>query len=275
MKGAARLAPALMWLALLGPLTPWPPLSGTAAAEEYRPVIGQRGKDVIWVPTPGNLIEAMLDAAGVTPDDHVIDLGSGDGRIVIAAARRGARALGIEYNPDLTELSRRNAEAAGVADRARFATADIFSSDLTRATVVTLYLLPDLNLRLRPTLLGLAPGTRVVSHAFHMGEWEPDETIFLADREAYLWIVPARAGGVWSLHDGGTPSELRIAQNFQKIEGTVRPGLPIAGGRILGDRISFRAGDASYEGRIAGDAMEGTVTAGGIGRTWSASRTGR
>ena len=275
MKGAARLAPALMWLALLGPLTPWPPLSGTAAAEEYRPVIGQRGKDVIWVPTPGNLIEAMLDAAGVTPDDHVIDLGSGDGRIVIAAARRGARALGIEYNPDLTELSRRNAEAAGVADRARFATADIFSSDLTRATVVTLYLLPDLNLRLRPTLLGLAPGTRVVSHAFHMGEWEPDETIFLADREAYLWIVPARADGVWTLHNGDTSSELRLVQNFQKLEGTLRPGLPIAGGRIRGNRVSFRAGDASWEGRIAGDAMEGTVTSGGVRRTWSAARTGR
>lgn len=274
MKGAARLAPALILLALLGPLTPWPPLSG-AAAEEYRPVIGQRGKDVIWVPTPENLIEAMLDTAGVTPDDYVIDLGSGDGRIVIAAARRGARALGIEYNPDLTELSRRNAEAAGVADRARFVTADIFSSDLTRATVVTLYLLPDLNLRLRPTLLGLAPGTRVVSHAFHMGEWEPDETILLADREAYLWIVPARADGVWTLHDGDTPSELRLAQNFQKIEGTLRPGLPIAGGRVRGDRVSFRAGDASWEGRIEGDAMEGTVTTGGVRCTWSAARTGR
>ena len=251
------------------------PAARPTAAEDYRPVVGQRGKDVIWVPTPGDFIEAMLDAARVTPADYVIDLGSGDGRIVIAAARRGARALGIEYNPDLTELSRRNAETAGVADRARFVTADIFASDLGRATVITLYLLPDLNLRLRPTLLGLAPGTRVVSHAFHMGEWTPDETLLVADREAYLWIVPARAGGVWSLRNGGTPSELRIVQNFQKIEGTVRPGLPIAGGRILGDRISFRAGDASYEGRITGDAMEGTVTAGGIGRTWSASRTGR
>ncbi|MBN2339404.1 MAG: methyltransferase domain-containing protein [Acidobacteria bacterium] len=275
MNRAARLAPVLMMLALLGSSPPWLTVSGTAVAQEYRPFIGQRGKDVIWVPTPENLIEAMLDAAGVTPGDYVIDLGSGDGRIVVAAARRGARALGIEYNPDLTELSRRNAEAAGVADRARFVTADIFSSDLTRATVVTLYLLPDLNLRLRPTLLGLAPGTRVVSHAFHMGEWAPDETILLADREAYLWIVPARADGAWTLRDGDTPSELRIVQNFQKIEGTLRPGLPIEGGRVLGDRVSFRAGDASYEGRIAGDAMEGTVTTGGVRRTWSAARAGR
>jgi tRNA G37 N-methylase Trm5 len=163
-----------------------------AQVQEYEPTIGQEGKDVIWVPTPDNLIEAMLDAAKVTSADTVIDLGSGDGRIVIAAAKGGAHATGFEYNPDMVELSRRNAEKAGVADRASFVKADIFETDFSRATVVTMYLLPQLNLRLRPSILNLKPGTRVVSNSFSMGEWEADQTLDVDGRTAYVWYVPAK-----------------------------------------------------------------------------------
>ena len=167
-------------------------------AQEYEPYVGQEGKDVIWVPTQDKLVEAMLDMAKVTPADFVMDLGSGDGRIVIAAAKRGARALGIEYNPDMVELSKRKAKEAGVSDKASFVKADIFESDLSRATVITMYLLPNLNLKLRPALLELRPGTRIVSHDFTMGDWEADETISADAATAHLWIVPAKVDGLWT-----------------------------------------------------------------------------
>jgi SAM-dependent methyltransferase len=166
-----------------------------ASAQEFEPSIGQEGKDVIWVPTPDSLVEAMLDVAKVTPSDYVIDLGSGDGRIVIAAAKRGARAVGFEFNPDMVALSRRNAEKEGVSDKATFVNADLFESDFSKATVITMYLLPQLNLKLRPKLLDLKPGTRIVSHAFTMGEWNPDKTVEREGRTAYLWIVPAKTEG--------------------------------------------------------------------------------
>src|ERR671914_212579 len=147
-----------------------------AAKQEYEPQVGQEGKDVIWVPTSQALVDKMLDMAKVTPKDYVIDLGSGDGRTVITAAKRGAKALGIEYNPDMVELSKRNAAKAGVSDKANFAKADLFESDFSKATVITMFLLPDINLKLRPKLLNLRPGTRIVSNSFTMGDWKPDES---------------------------------------------------------------------------------------------------
>jgi SAM-dependent methyltransferase len=178
-----------------------------AQAQEYQPQVGQEGKDVVWVPTPQALVNKMLDMAQVTPKDFVIDLGSGDGRTVITAAKRGVRALGIEYNPDMVELSKRNAAKEGVADKARFVKADIFETDFSRATVITMFLLPDLNIKLRPKILDLKPGTRIVSNSFTMGEWNADETATVSeDCSAYctalLWIVPAKVEGTWQLPQG-------------------------------------------------------------------------
>ena len=250
-----------------------------AAQEEYQPQVGQEGKDVVWVPTPQPLVEKMLDMAKVTPKDYVIDLGSGDGRTVIAAAKRGARALGIEYNPDLVGLSKRNAAKEGVGDRAHFVQADLFESDFSQATVITMFLLPEINLKLRPRILELKPGTRIVSNSFTMGEWTADETATVSDGcsaycTALLWIVPAKVEGTWQLPGG----ELTLKQNFQMISGTFKFGnstSPITNGRLRGDQISFSAGGAQYTGRVSGNAMEGTVKTVGGGGTWSATRAGK
>jgi SAM-dependent methyltransferase len=213
---------------------------------EFKPTVGQMGKDVVWVPSPQTLVDKMLDMAKVTPQDFVMDLGSGDGRTVITAAKRGARSLGVEYNPDMVALSRRNAAAQGVSDKARFVQADIFESDLSQATVITLFLLPDLNLRLRPAILALKPGTRVVSNTFNMGDWESDETFALGCDSyctAHLWVVPARVAGKWQLQQG----ELTLRQEFQKITGTLANGasaVPISDGKLRGDEIMFVAGGA-------------------------------
>ena len=244
------------------------------ATQEFTPTVGQSGKDVVWVPSPQALVDKMLDMAKVTPADYVMDLGSGDGRTVITAAKRGARTRGIEYNPDMVVLSRRNAEKAGVSDKATFVQADIFQSDLSRATVITLFLLTELNLKLRPAILSLKPGTRVASNTFKMGEWEPDETFELgcdAYCTAYLWIVPARAEGKWRIPQG----ELTLKQEFQKVTGTLRNGastLPISSGRLRGDEISFMAGGSEYRGRVGDRAIEGTVRSGGSNSAWSARR---
>src|SRR6266403_5806912 len=177
------------------------------AKDEFQPQVGQQGKDVIWVPTPQALVDKMLDMAKVTPKDYVMDLGSGDGRTVITAAKRGAKARGIEYNPDMVELSKRNAAKEGVSDKASFVNADLFESDFSDATVITLFLLPDINIRLRPKILNLKPGTRIVSNSFTMGDWSSDDTVNVKDScasycIAYLWIVPAQVDGVWQLNDG-------------------------------------------------------------------------
>ena len=244
------------------------------AQSEYKPEVGQAGKDVVWVPSPQALVDKMLDMAKVTPADFVMDLGSGDGRTVITAAKRGARALGIEYNPDMVALSRRNADKAGVNGKAQFVQADIFQSDISKATVITLFLLPDLNLRLRPTILSLKPGTRIVSNSFKMGDWEPDETFDLKCESfctAYLWIVPAKVEGKWRLAQG----ELTLKQEFQKLTGTLRTGassLAISAGTLHGDEISFTAGGAEYRGRVNGSAIEGTVKTGAGALPWSARR---
>ncbi len=244
-------------------------------SEEYEPYIGQPGKDVVWVPTGEDLVEKMLDIAEVTPKDFVIDLGSGDGRTVIAAAKRGATALGIEYNPDMVELSIRNAMEAGVSDKATFINADIFESDFSKASVITMFLLPQINLKLRPTILDMKPGTRVVSNSFTMEDWTADETINLEEGcttwcTAYFWIVPAKVEGQWQLKDG----ELNLSQKFQAITGTLEVnGEEIAvTGKLKGDQISFSSDEAEYSGSVNGDTMSGTLKSESGNGAWEAVR---
>jgi hypothetical protein len=237
----------------------------------FEPTVGQAGKDVVWVPTPETLVEKMLDMAKVTAADFVIDLGSGDGRTVIAAAKRGARALGIEYNPEMVELSKRNAAAAGVSDKATFVKADIFESDFSKATVITMFLLPSLNLQLRPKILDLAPGTRVVSNSFTMEAWQDDDTVTLGQDctswcTAHFWIVPAKVNGAWKMPSG----TLTLNQEFQMVSGTLGTQ-QVTAGRLRGNDITFTVGDAEYTGRVNGDTMSGTIK-GGPGGNWSATR---
>jgi hypothetical protein len=237
----------------------------------FEPTVGQGGKDVVWVPTPQALVNKMLEMAKVTPSDYLMDLGSGDGRTVITAAKRGVKALGIEYNPDMVALSQRNAAAAGVSDKATFVKADIFESDFSKATVITLFLLPDLNLRLRPKLLEMAPGTRVVSNSFRMEAWEPDETATVSDDcvswcTALLWIVPAKVEGTWRTPQG----DLTLTQQFQVISGTLG-STAISNGKLHGNDITFSAGDAQYTGKVSGNSMQGTIK-GGKGGTWTATK---
>ena len=250
------------------PLLDYP--ASAQPATDYQPSVGQEGKDVIWVPTPQALVDKMLDMAKVTPKDYVIDLGSGDGRTVITAAKRGSKALGIEYNPDMVELSKRNAAKDGVSDKASFMKADLFESDFSQAQVITMFLLSSINIKLRPKILDLKPGTRIVSNTFDMGEWKPDETATLPGCNswctAHLWIVPAKTEGTWKLPQG----ELTIKQSFQMINGTLKSAnatTPV-NGKLNGDQISFSAGNSSYTGRVNGNAMEGTVG----GNKWSATR---
>jgi SAM-dependent methyltransferase len=251
------------------------------AYSDYVPVPYQEGKDVVWVPTALALANKMLDLAIVTSQDYVIDLGSGDGRIVITAAKRGARSLGIEYNPDLVALSIRNAAKEGVGDKAQFIQADLFQSDFSQATVITMFLLPEINLKLRPIILNLKPGTRVVSNSFNMKEWTPDKTVSVrvdegCDNnfcEAYLWIVPAKVAGQWKLPQG----ELLLNQSFQVISGTLKSGpnaVEITNGRLSGDLISFTAGNSQYTGKVSGNTMQGTFILNGSNATWNAVREG-
>ncbi len=244
----------------------------------FAPEIGRPGKDVIWVPSPDPLVDTMLEIAHVTDRDVVMDLGSGDGRTVIAAARLGAQAIGIEYDRELVELSRARAEAAGVADRATFVAADLFETDLSPATVITMFLLPDLNARLRPRLLDLEPGTRVVSNTWDLEDWEADETVVLDPCPGFctalLWIVPARVAGTWELPGG----QLLLEQQFQMVTGTLRTDagtVAIEEGRLRGAEFFFRAGGARYAGRIRGDMLRGTVVADGRTSAWHAQRMGR
>ena len=250
-------------------------LAQAQPAKEYKPEVGQEGKDVVWVPTPQALVDKMLDLAKVTPNDYVIDLGSGDGRTVITAAKRGAKAHGIEYNPDMVELSKRNAAKEGVSDKATFTKADLFESDFSQAQVITMFLLTSINAKLRPKILDLKPGTRIVSNTFDMGEWKPDETAKVSGCEswctAHLWIVPAKVGGTWKLPQG----ELSLKQTFQMISGTLKNGnviTPISG-KLNGDEISFTAGGAQYTGHVNGNTIDGTVKGGSNGN-WTATRAG-
>lgn len=255
--------------AALGAASLGPHVWAQPASAPYQPQVGQGGKDVVWVPTSQTLVDRMLDMAGLTPQDRLVDLGSGDGRLVITAAKRGARARGIEYNPDMVALSRRAAEAEGVAARATFEQADIFASNFSEATVVTLFLLPNLNMRLRPTLLDMAPGTRVLSNSFTMEDWEPDDAFNVVEGcsgycNALKWIVPAKVGGTWQL--GG--ERLVLTQSFQKLEGRLGASSPLAAARLDGANIRFTAGGRTYTGQVAGNSMRGTVD----GAVWTATR---
>lgn len=253
-----------------------------AAQKAYEPQVGQAGKDVIWVPTPDEVVDRMLRMAQVGPNDLVYDLGAGDGKIAIAAAKKfGARSVGIEYNPDMAKHAQGNAERAGVAGRARIVQGDIFATDFSQATVITMYLLPNLNMKLRPTILSMRPGTRVASHSFTMEDWEADEVSSLDGRRAYFWVVPANVNGGWALETGAEKNEISFEQRFQKIEGTVSLGAMNGGlrdARLRGANISFAWVDnhgvlRSYAGRVNGGRMEGTWSAdnGSQGR-WSATK---
>jgi len=238
--------------------------------EVYQPSVGQAGKDVIWVPTPDTLVTQMLQAAKTTKDDLVFDLGSGDGKIPITAAKQyGAKSVGIEYNADMAELARRNAKRVGVDNLVTIITGDIFKEDFSKATVLTMYLLPDLNLKLRPIILKMKPGTRVTSHQFHMGDWDPDESFTQEYRNAYLWIVPADVAGEWQIREesGGFQGTLSLSQRYQKIGGTLtlpngKPQ-PLLGASLRGDKLWFsfvdgennlRTGTATVAGaKLSGD----------------------
>ena len=273
---------ALLAVVLAGEMVP----AQETGSSDYTPTVGQPGKDVIWVPTPEELVERMLEMAEVGPRDYVIDLGSGDGRTVIAAAKNfGARAMGIEYNPDMVALSKRNAEQAGVSHLVEFVEGDIFESDFSQATVITMYLLPRLNIELRPTILGLRPGTRIVSHAFDMDDWEPDQKITVEGRNAFLWIVPANVAGDWELTvstDRGEETwELELLQEFQLVTGRVqRPdgSVDLVDGQMEGPELSFDFIDSNgsrrmVSGRAFTDRLAGTIREeGGNSRVWNAVR---
>ena len=245
-------------------------------ATEYQPGIGQEGKDVVWVPTDQLLVNKILDLANVTANDFVIDLGSGDGRTVITAAKRGAKALGIEYNPDMVELSKRNAIKEGVADKVTFAKADIFESDFSQASVITLFLLPKLNIELRPKILNMKPGVRVVSNTFDMDDWKPDEHATVSGDcmshcAALLWIVPAKVQDTWKM----PRAQFVLEQKYQMLTGKMRVGKlskQIKNGKMSGDQITFSVGGTRYTGRVNGTTIEGTVKGANSG-AWSATRT--
>jgi SAM-dependent methyltransferase len=238
--------------------------------EPFNPTVGQPGKDVVWVPTSDAVVEAMLNLADVSSDDYLIDLGSGDGRTVIAAAKRGATALGVEFNPDMVELSVQRAAEAGVSDRATFMQGDLFETDLSEATVISMFLLPSINLELRPKLLELAPGTRIVSNSFDMGEWQPDAEERVQDEAcrswctALFWVVPGNVDGTWSLPDG----TLVLAQTFQQVSGILADN-PLEYAELRGSRLTFTAGGRAYDATVEG----GTLTA--TNGSWMARRAPR
>jgi SAM-dependent methyltransferase len=236
--------------------------------KQYRPSTGQPGKDVVWVPTNDGLVTRMLDMAKVSSSDLVYDLGAGDGKIAIAAAKQfGARAIGVEYNADMANLAQCFVRAEGLTQKVKVIQGDIFETDFSDATVVTLYLLPELNLRLRPTILAMKPGTRVVSHSFLMGDWQPDESSVSEDGAAYLWIVPAQVAGKWTFkQQGGKDTfSLQLEQNFQKLSGHVgASGEEISQGEMKGTQLSliFSEGDVHtrLKGTVAGNRIEAQVT---------------
>ena len=259
---------------------------GATAQTKFEPQVGQAGKDVIWVPTPDEVVDRMLTMAQTGPNDIHYDLGAGDGKIAIAAAKKfGAKATGIEYNPDMAKHANANAQTAGVADvgpsKATIRQGDIFATNFSDATVITLYLLPALNMKLRPTILAMRPGTRVVSHSFTMEDWEPDETSAMDGRRAYFWVVPASVMGTWQLDAGGQKTELSIDQTFQKINGSVKLGATQGGlrdARLSGFNIAFTYLDQAgvrrdFTGTVSGGRMEGSFRddKGGQGR-WSATK---
>jgi SAM-dependent methyltransferase len=282
---ASRLARPALSLALAAALLPLAPAahaqksasegSPAVANESFEPKSGQAGKDVIWVPTPLEIVEAMLDMAGVKAGDKLVDLGAGDGRIAIAAAKRGANATGIEYNPDMVALSQRNAAKAGVTT-ARFVQGDIFQSDFSDADVITMYLLPALNERLRPQLLDMKPGTRVASHQFTMGNWKPDARQSVSGHEALFWVVPAKVGGQWQVDyrvpDMAGDLRLDLKQDYQDLQARATWGsadAQVTDVKLSGGNIQFAVADgrggvhrfaakAGHDGKMTGTVSDGT-----------------
>ena len=235
---------------------------GTATQQQggrgYQPTVGQAGKDVVWVPTPQATVNKMLEMAKITPNDFLMDLGSGDGITVITAAKRGVRAQGIEYNPDMVALAKKNAEAAGVSNLATFTQADLFATDFSKADVITMFLLPSINMKLRPTILNLKPGTRIVSNSFDMEDWEPDQRETVTQDcpqwcTAMLWYVPAKVEGTWEMPDG----PLTLTQKFQMVTGTLG-SRQITNGRLKGADLTFTAGGRTYTGTVNGNRIVGT-----------------
>lgn len=246
--------------------------------QEFVPEVGQEGKDVVWVPTPQELVDTMMAIAGVTASDYVVDLGSGDGRTVITAAKKGANAVGIEYNPEMVALSIKNAKEQGVSGKAQFLNSDLFEYDLSKATVITMFLLPDINLKLRPKILDLKPGTRIVSNTFTMGEWEADLEVTTEDNwnswnTALLWYVPAKVQGEWILGQG----TLSITQEYQMIYGKLIKGTQsdnISDGRLKGSEVTFKVNGDIYTGTVNGSSMSGTFVSSKDGKKsdWVAKR---
>jgi Histone methylation protein DOT1 len=241
---------------------------------DYKPQVGQSGKDVVWVPTPDEVVQRMLRMAKVTPQDTVYDLGAGDGKIAIAAGKMGATAVGIEYNPDMAKLAQCYVQAENLAGKTRIIQGDVFKEDFSKATVVTMYLLPELNLKLRPTILDMKPGTRVTSHQFTMGDWEADETAEVDYRTAYLWIVPAKVQGTWTLREqgpGNAQYTVNLSQKYQKITGDVAAGSakqPLVGATVRGEEIRFAFNDdkgvtRTLTGTVRGNELTGTLKGAG------------
>ena len=277
------LAPIAALLVLAtSPLAVAQPASPASPSSASTPAIGQVSKDSVWVPTPERLIRRLLQLADVTADDVVLDLGSGDGRVPIHAAKHfGARAIGVELEENLIRVSNEAARASGVADRVRFLRQDLFDTDLSQATVITLYISPGVMTRLKPRLLALKPGTRIVSHQFTLDDWEPDESIRSDGRMGYLWVVPGNAAGTWTLDGAGDRLTIDITQQYQALTMRgERAGKPVAviGARLRGSDITFSSFDADgfsrqFRGRISGSRIEGDSEREGTKTLpWSATR---
>ncbi len=266
-----RLRSTAPWALLLAMAIAAP---ANAQQSTFKPEVGQAGKDVVWVPTPEVMVERMLDLAKVTPNDYVIDLGSGDGRNVIGAAKRGANALGVEYNPDMVALSKRLAKEAGVADKAQFVQGDMFLADISKANVMALFLLPSNLLRLREKFLELRPGSRIVSNTFSIQDWEADETVTIDQCEqwctAMLYIVPAKIGGTWKIGN----DTLELKQEYQMLSGTWTSGgqATQVSGFLKGNDLTLKAGSKAISGRVEGNTINGSLTDGNSKSSWRATR---
>ena len=248
-----------------------------AGNSDYEPELGQSGKDVIWYPTPHTLVDVMIGMADLTSADYLVDLGSGDGRIVIAAAKKGINAAGVEFNPDLVEYSKRYAEREGVADKTDFFEADFFEYDLSKATVITMFLLPELNRRLKPRLLELKPGTRIITNSFSMQDWLYDEMGEIDDKTtswntAYMWIVPAKVEGLWKFKDG----DMELMQSYQMVTGNMKSGnnfYAISDGKLRGNVLKFTCNGVNYECTVNNGEMKGTAANNGRSSAWAAVKS--
>jgi len=242
----------------------------------YKPESGQSGKDVVWVPTPHQLVDVMINMAKLTSNDYLVDLGSGDGRIVIAAAKKGIKAAGVEYNPDMVAYAKKYAEREGVAGKTDFIQADLFEYDLSKHSVITMFLLSDINRRLKPTLLDLKPGTRIITNTFSIDDWPYDEKQEINEESvawntAYLWIVPAKVEGSWKFNDG----DMELTQTYQTVTGNMKTGgasYQIAEGKLRGAVFNFKCNGVNYECTVNKNEMKGTAKKEGKTSAWVATK---